>query len=499
MSNIDVTQEVQDREQLRIYGPITPKAWRDFIGSTNSKGEFLPNRLAIDVLSDICYWYLPIVKEDSQTGKLLSKHKKFRNDYLQKSYEHYSQELHASKKKIQRALRLLEKMKLIERIFRSEMHNGILCHNVMYIKPVFSEITKITYPDKLMDKNVHMDTGVHKAVDTSVHTNTIYYVKPTNKVNIDAKSHLYEERDAKAHLSAFGASPSNPSRETATPTKKTAGTKLTMPDSEIHSEIIKYTDAILLKEKELLQQQGITMKPIPAFSRLRGIDSKTFELLKVYIKQLQEGTFILNNTASPEYEKQYGDKVLRYRNMTISSILDSIYEMMERYVIYRLKTPGELRKNRKVSITQFLYDADTSHVATVPSYFRHMHVVEVGVTGDAPQRLNALKTQISAFGDEDINGDSCIRALFPQLSINDWTVGDQLYLYQSIYNYFSYVMGNPGQFNPRNRVGMLYRACKQWREKCEFYDIAKCKKLPACSSEFMQKYYKEWLTEIERG
>ena len=41
--------------------------------------------LAIAILSDICYWYKPTFEYDETSGEIVSKHKKFASDLLQKS------------------------------------------------------------------------------------------------------------------------------------------------------------------------------------------------------------------------------------------------------------------------------------------------------------------------------------------------------------------------------------------------------------------------------
>lgn len=122
--------EITDKVgQLNIVGNIVPAIWYKRINRDNGK----PYLLAISILSDIVYWYRPTEIRDEATGQLIGYKKKYKGDYLLKSYQNYADFFGESKRSVKAAMDRLEELKLIKRIFRDEEHNGRIFTNVMYI------------------------------------------------------------------------------------------------------------------------------------------------------------------------------------------------------------------------------------------------------------------------------------------------------------------------------------------------------------------------------
>ena len=134
-------REVDAMGQVVITGNITPPRWYKEILKETGKAD----RLAIDILADIVYWYRPVEVRDESSGMPVGWKKKFKGDYLQQTYEQYADHFSEDKRAVKAAMDRLEKMGLIKRIFRTlELANGSKVPNVMYIDIFPDMIAKIT-------------------------------------------------------------------------------------------------------------------------------------------------------------------------------------------------------------------------------------------------------------------------------------------------------------------------------------------------------------------
>lgn len=138
MSN-EATQTVIDIGNINLTGNIIPHLWRKYLKFDNGKTDLL----AIDILSELVYWYRPtIIKEDSYGGSI-SYNKKFKSDLLQKSYAELADYSGCSKRQAIDAIVRLEKKGILTRVFRTiETFKGVLCRNVLFIE---------MHPKALMD------------------------------------------------------------------------------------------------------------------------------------------------------------------------------------------------------------------------------------------------------------------------------------------------------------------------------------------------------------
>jgi len=103
-----------------ISGNLNPKELYKHI--KNSRGK--PDRVAIDIMSDVIYWYRPKKNANS---------KKFNGDAWQTSYEYFIDKFYENRERIRRALVKLEEMNLIQREFRTIYSHGRKCNNVLFI------------------------------------------------------------------------------------------------------------------------------------------------------------------------------------------------------------------------------------------------------------------------------------------------------------------------------------------------------------------------------
>ena len=137
-----ITTAVVDQvDQLRLEGNITPHSWYKRIKTESGKTD----HVAIAILADVMYWYRPTYERDESTGEIALVKKKFHADKLQKSYRAWADQFGFSKEQVKEACDRLVKAILITREFRDiHTQNGVLS-NVMYIEPVVENVRKITY------------------------------------------------------------------------------------------------------------------------------------------------------------------------------------------------------------------------------------------------------------------------------------------------------------------------------------------------------------------
>lgn len=170
--------------EMTITGNIVPSIWFQTITKSDLKHP-KPNLLAINILSDIVYWYRPTEVRDETTGALLGYRKKFRADLMQRSYRELSAIYGHSIAAIKDAVVFLENLGVIERVFRTIFAGGSCLNNVMYLSLNVDRLKQLTYPPQeiSMEEGSKSPAGVAKStrsavkisggpVDKSTHTNT---------------------------------------------------------------------------------------------------------------------------------------------------------------------------------------------------------------------------------------------------------------------------------------------------------------------------------------
>ena len=131
----------QQMLNCRLTGNITPISWFRNILTDSGK----PDVVAIILLSDITYWYTPVMTRDEHTGDVIGIQQKFQADKLQKTYQEYADIFGFSKNQIKNAIDNLCDQNLITREFRHiKTGTGLAITNVMYIEPIFENIVKIS-------------------------------------------------------------------------------------------------------------------------------------------------------------------------------------------------------------------------------------------------------------------------------------------------------------------------------------------------------------------
>lgn len=80
------------------------------------------------------YWYRPKEERDEESGQLIGMKKKFKDDYLQRSYAQMAETFGLSKRQVTEAVKALEEMGIIKRIFKTISVRGQTLNNVLFIK-----------------------------------------------------------------------------------------------------------------------------------------------------------------------------------------------------------------------------------------------------------------------------------------------------------------------------------------------------------------------------
>ena len=151
---------VDQSSQLNISGNIIPQAWYKSIVRENGK----PHLTAIVILADIVYWYKPTEIRDEGSGQLVALKKKFKADLLQRSYQQIADEFGISKKEATNAIISLEKLGVIQRVFRNLVVSGITVTNVLFIELKVDRLKELTYFSPLSLKR---DTYKEKEEESS--------------------------------------------------------------------------------------------------------------------------------------------------------------------------------------------------------------------------------------------------------------------------------------------------------------------------------------------
>lgn len=133
----------------RLTGNITPISWFRNILTASGK----PDVVAIILLSDIVYWYTPVMTRDEHSGDVIGIQQKFQADKLQKTYQEYADIFGFSKNQIKNAIDNLVSQNLITREFRQiKTGSGLAITNVMYIEPNIDNIVKISNKSRSSQK-----------------------------------------------------------------------------------------------------------------------------------------------------------------------------------------------------------------------------------------------------------------------------------------------------------------------------------------------------------
>ncbi len=136
------TPVVDAISEINLEGNITPNSWYGCIRKPNGKVDLL----AIDILSDIVWYYRATEERDEHTGQTIGRFRKFEKDMLQRSYGQLAEMFSVSKRQAKRSVDLLVKLGLLRRELRTIVDpRGVVDSNVLFLEPVPEAIRRITF------------------------------------------------------------------------------------------------------------------------------------------------------------------------------------------------------------------------------------------------------------------------------------------------------------------------------------------------------------------
>ena len=98
---------------MAITGNVIPATWYKTITTASGKADLA----AINILSDVLYWYRPSEIRDEATGDIIAYRKRFSADLLQRSYDQLAEHFGLSKRQAKDAVVRLEELGAVRRVF----------------------------------------------------------------------------------------------------------------------------------------------------------------------------------------------------------------------------------------------------------------------------------------------------------------------------------------------------------------------------------------------
>jgi len=145
---MDYEKIILEVKKLNISGNVVPIKWFKTIRRESKDGIIgKPYLLAINILSDIVYWYRPKEVRDELTGDFIRYEKRFKADMLQRSYKQISELFGCSNREAIDAIIRLEKIGVIKRHFRTIRNDEFVANNVLFIELIPSVLENLTYLD----------------------------------------------------------------------------------------------------------------------------------------------------------------------------------------------------------------------------------------------------------------------------------------------------------------------------------------------------------------
>lgn len=135
---------------MNFTGNVIPMVWFKTIRYPNGASH----NNAIHILADIVYWYRPKEERDEESGRLIGMKKKFRDDYLQRSYDQMADTFGLSKKQATEAVKVLEKMGIIKRIFKTIQVRGQILNNVLFTELIPQRLYEVTFPEEIEENTL---------------------------------------------------------------------------------------------------------------------------------------------------------------------------------------------------------------------------------------------------------------------------------------------------------------------------------------------------------
>ena len=187
-SGKEPTETCMKIEEINFEGHIIPREWYQTITYRTPKGKKdKADILAINILSEIIYWYRPKRIEDSTTGRIIRYERRFDADKLQRSYQALADYFGVSKRQATDACKRLRDRGLITLEFRHfPTKSGVMLSNVLFIEPVPEAVKEITFRRPCYENS---EDGLRNSVTPPTKISDTYTeitTENTTEINISA-------------------------------------------------------------------------------------------------------------------------------------------------------------------------------------------------------------------------------------------------------------------------------------------------------------------------
>ena len=299
------TDDVLKLAEINFQGNIIPSSWYKEITKPNGK----PDPVAIMILSEIVYWYRPLIVRDPHTN-VDNLYRKFHDDALQKSYKQLSDSLGFTEKQLRTGLLNLERLGLASRDFRTILMNKkIPLNNVMFllINPI--RIKEITYTEVkkcLPSLQIGKEVVPKKETGGSQKGNT--YTKTTPKTS---------SKISKETMSQESELPQNP--------VKPKGEEKTMASFKFNDKTLDIAKRWRLSEENMNSFYWLKDMQIPTDQNTMAYWAKKYSL-----QRLQD-VFYEAKSYKPDYIANYMQKLLKTEAFVLNANAEKNREFAESY------------------------------------------------------------------------------------------------------------------------------------------------------------------------
>lgn len=173
----DTTPVVDAISQMHLEGNVVPHSWYKIITYESGK----PDVNAILILAEIVYWYRARIVRDEYSGEVISVHKRFSADKLQRGYQSFAEQFGLSKRQCQDAVLHLCELGLVTKETRTVDTPRGRIGNVLFLEPIPEAIQRIS-------SYVSTYKPIHSNVQAPTSQGMTYtrdYIQETSQVSDD--------------------------------------------------------------------------------------------------------------------------------------------------------------------------------------------------------------------------------------------------------------------------------------------------------------------------
>ncbi|MDF5729092.1 MAG: hypothetical protein PUP92_13955 [Rhizonema sp. PD38] len=183
---------------ISFAGNITPPSWFHHIVYTTAKSSVTKcDMLAVQILSDLVFWYRPYEKRHELTGESLGWRKKFAEEHLRRSPDALSKIFNTSVKCVRESIKVLVNLGLITVILKPVKTVFGVFPNVMHITLIPERIAQITHQMREGETAETIEKSLLPKKDTCSTEGVTKQVLNKEHAATEQESYLYIENSIK--------------------------------------------------------------------------------------------------------------------------------------------------------------------------------------------------------------------------------------------------------------------------------------------------------------